>query len=365
MVLLKKGPLPFKKGKHIAVIGQSASNTQAMTGNYDGPLCPHGGASCFPNIGQAINASNVGGTTVVVASTSVTDATAAAKSADQVVLVVDNAHDGGGEGHDRYTISLSAPQLALAKAVIDANPMTVLVLVNGGLISIDELKESAPAILEAFMPGVHGGKAISDTVFGDNNPGGKLPVTMYPQDYANTTDFLSMDMTNRSYKYYTGTPLYEFGFGLSYTNFTLKWDAQPPAHFVATSPDTKASTYRVKVTNIGDVAGDEVVMAFTKPRADTLRASLGQHVPIEKKKLFAFQRVSLDAGASTTITFNLNTAHLAMVDMEGHTSLHHGEFDIVFSRGHGDELSATASVEPAIAAGSMRLKTFRKWWFGQ
>merc|ERR1712083_1051703 len=104
-----------------------------------------------------------------------------------------------------------------------------------------------------------------------------------------------------------------------------------------------------------------VVLAFTKPRADTLRASLGDNTPIEKRKLFAFQRVTLAAGTSTTLTFNLKPSDLAMVDAEGHTSLHQGQFDVVFSRGHGVELSTMAAVEPEESS-AQRLKTFRKWW---
>jgi hypothetical protein len=94
-------------------------------------LCPKGGASCFPSIADAVTASNVGGTTTVLASTDVTKATEMAKAADQVILVVDNARDGGGEGHDRYSIGLSDSQIALANAVIAANPMTVLVRSSG------------------------------------------------------------------------------------------------------------------------------------------------------------------------------------------------------------------------------------------
>ena len=360
MVLLKKGPLPFAKGKSLAVIGQAVSNTGDMTGNYDGPLCSNGGSSCFPNIGQAFNTSNVGGTTTVYNGVDPSKAAAAAKAADQVVLVVDNARDGGGEGHDRYTICLSASQLTMAQAVIAANPTTVLVLLNGGAISIDELKDSAPAILEAFMPGVHGGTAIAATIFGDNNPGGKLPVTIYPQRYVNETNFLSMDMTNRSYKYYTGEVLYPFGFGLSYTNFTLKWNTPPP-RYTLTGPATQGTAYTVTVTNVGSVAGDEVVLAYTTPKADTLRASLGAATPIEKKKLFGFERVTLAAGASTTVTFDLNPSHLAMVDAEGNTGLHTGEFDIVFSRGHGEELAAKAAVK-LDTTHALRTKTLRKWW---
>ena len=86
-------------------------------------------------------------------------------------------------------------------------------------------------------------------------------------------------------------------------------------------------------------------------------------MPIEAKKLFGFQRVSVKAGGSAELSFDLTPAHLAMVDEDGHTGLHSGEFEIVFSRGHGEELVAQAAVQlSAEAAESSRLKTFRKWW---
>ena len=154
LVLLKRGPLPFPKGTTVAVIGQAVTNTMSLTGNYDGPLCPEGGAACFPSIAQAVAKANAGGRTRVVAGTAVPEAVAAARAAEQVVLVVDNWRDGGSEGRDRESIGLSAPQLALATAVIAANRRTVLVLVSGGLISIDDLKETAPAILQVTLPRV-------------------------------------------------------------------------------------------------------------------------------------------------------------------------------------------------------------------
>ena len=152
MTLLKKGPLPFAPGKSIAVIGQAANDTNSLTGNYDGPLCAEGGgAKCFPSIGEAVATANRGGSTVIVASVDKEKATAAAKAADAVILVVDNFHDGGGEGHDRYTIGLAADQLVLANAVIAANKNTVLVTVNGGLISLDDLKVRKTPLFEAFL----------------------------------------------------------------------------------------------------------------------------------------------------------------------------------------------------------------------
>jgi len=262
---------------------------------------------------------------------------------------------------------LSDSQIKLADAVLSANSNTVLLLINGGMISIDHFKESAPAILECFMPGVHGGTAMAATIFGDNNPGGKLPVTMFHSSYINETDFLSMDMNNgkgRTYKYYQGTPLYEFGYGLSYTNFTLKWKNRQPEQFVINKHSVSfKNTYSVVVTNVGNVAGDEVVMAFTKPNATSFRLSgtIGD-TPIEKKKLFGFKRISLQPGGSETVSFDMDSSQMMMVDEDGNTGLHSGSFDIVFSRGHGDVLSAQAVVDVDAQEGVEIVKTLRKWW---
>ena len=374
------------KGKRMAVVGQAANDSLSMTGNYNGALCPGAvshihrsvGAGCWPSIGQALQAANSGGTTTVVGAVeaglswlmNVSAAVAAVRAADLTVLVVDNFKDGGGEGRDRGAIGLSASQITLATAVLAAvtpSSSVVLVTLSGGLISLDGLKESAPAILSAGMPGVHGGTAIAATLIGDSNPGGKLPTTMYHSNYTMEVDFMNMSMVNgagRSYKYYTGTPLFPFAYGLSYTEFDVKWATPPPAFAIVGSVATAPTNYSVLVKNLGAVAGDEVVLAFTVPKAHTLRPSLGTSVPIEKKRLFGFQRVSLDAGASATLRFELAPAHLAMVDEDGHTGLHSGEFEVVFTRGHGHELAARAAVRLEEGAGGerARLKTFRKWW---
>jgi hypothetical protein len=386
MVLLKRGGLPFPKGKRLAVVGQAANDTMSMTGNYDGPLCPgptshihkSNGAGCWPSIGQAFQAANTGGKTTVVGgvmtgrrtrswAVNVSEAVAAVKVADFIVLVVDNFLDGGGEGHDRSSIGLSTAQMTLATAVLAAaSPSSgvVLVTLSGGLISLDGLKDSAQAILSAGMPGVHGGVAIASTVFGENNPGGKLPATMYHSNYTSEVPMDNMSMVagvGRSYKYYTGVPLFSFGFGLSYTEFDVKWASPPPILTTVRSKTDSSTTYKVAVTNIGKVEGDEVVLAYTKPKAHTLRPSLGLNVPIETKKLFGFQRVTIPAGGSAELSFDLTPTHLAMVDEDGHTGLHTGEFEVVFSRGHGEELVAQAAIRMDVVE-TGRLKTFRKWW---
>merc|ERR1711912_51531 len=139
-------------------------------------------------------------------------------------------------------------------AVLALRKPTVLVIVNGGIIAIDDLKDLSPAILETFMPGVHGGQAIAETIFGDNNPGGKMPVTMYHSSIINEVDFKDMSMVagpGRSYKFYTGTPLYPFGFGLSYTSFSLNADVPQ-----VTKLDSAGSvTLQVTVKNIGKTSG--------------------------------------------------------------------------------------------------------------
>jgi len=362
MTLLKNsdGILPFEKGKKVAVIGLSANTTKDLLGNYNGPICPGGGYTCFPTLFQGIQKINVGGTVTLLTDTSkIEDATKAAKEADYVILVASNSRDGGGEGHDRDNIYLSKDQKALCSAVLPVNKNTVLVLVNGGIIAIDELKEASPAILETFMPGVHGGQAIAETIFGDYNPGGKMPVTMYNSSYVNEIKFLDMNMTagpGRSYRYYTGEPLFPFGFGLSYTTFKLHWDPQPPP--VVMTNTNNAITYTVNVTNTGKRAGDEVVLAFFKPDKTTLN-TLPKDNPVIIKQLFDFKRIHLQSGQMVTLKFTVKSTQLALVDTSGHTSLHPGSFDIIFTRGHGEELHALVHVAVDTP---IRLKTFRKWW---
>lgn len=374
MVLLQNHDnlLPLKRGLNIALIGTDADSGEDLLGNYNGPICSDGKYDCVSTIKDQLTALNTAGSVTTL--TDISDpptVTAAAKAGDVVVFVASNAKDGGGEGHDRYNISLAADQMAAAEAALAAGKPLVLVLINGGIIAIDDLKNKAPAILEAFMPGVHGAQAIAESIFGDNNPGGKMPVTMYESTYVDQVDFLNMSMQagpGRSYRYYSGTPLFTFGFGLSYTNFTLQWSPAPPAA-VHTSKD-ESTTYTVKVTNTGKVAGDEVVMAFFKPKASSFGA-LRDVAPVPIKQLFGFQRVALAPGQDETLTFVLNSTDLSLVDHNGNRAIHNGEFDIVFTRGHGMELQTVMRLSvprdesvpaDAIVSEASRTDTFRKWW---
>jgi uncharacterized cupredoxin-like copper-binding protein len=298
-----------------------------------------------------------------------------------VVIVISNAKDGGGEGHDREHISLADDQMAFAHQVIAtaAGKPTVVVMINGGVISIDSLKDAAPAIINAWMPGAHGAGAVAEALFGDVNPGGKMPVTMYPSDYVYKVSMLDMSMQagpGRSYKFYTGTPLYPFGFGLSYTTFTLSWSPSPPEGRRDHHPDvnnkdqssilqlsastvTSSMTYTCRVKNTGTVTGDEVVMVFISSK---MNEEEEDEAPVPIKELVAFQRVTLNAGESQALTFNISSTHFSLVDVDGHRSIRPGEHTLTFTRGHGEELVHHVSVQTSIASDPIRLSTFRKWW---
>ena len=226
-------------------------------------------------------------------------------------MVVSNAETDGGEGHDRYTVALSDDQIALSRAVLALDKPTALVLVNGGAISIDGLKDAAPAVLQAWMPGVEGGTAIAETLFGQNVPGGKLPVTIYPSSYVNRTDFLSMDVAagaGRTYRYYKGElePLWHFGFGLSYSTFELAWGAPPPTRALDGVDDSNA--YEVAVKNSGAVAADEVVQLYFAP-SDAIATRGGAPTPL--RQLVAFERVHLQPGETKTVRFAVSARQLA------------------------------------------------------
>lgn len=184
MVLLqnKDNFLPLPKGKHIALIGNSACRAEDLLGNYIGPICAGGGYACVPTLQDQITQFNAGGSVATLCGSNATDVgvvTAAAKAADIVVFIASNAEDGGGEGHDRTTINLDPKQQAAAIAAMSTDTPVAMVLINGGIIALDDLVFSTQAILEAFMPGTHGAQAVAETLFGANNPGGKMPVTSY------------------------------------------------------------------------------------------------------------------------------------------------------------------------------------------
>jgi len=229
-----------------------------------------------------------------------------AKKADVVILYVGTNLAVEAEGLDRTSLSLPGNQEELAEAVIKANPKTVVVLMNAGPLTIPWIKQNAPAIIEAWWAGESGGNAIADVIFGDVNPGGKLPFTVYaseeqvpPQDEYDVTKGFT-------YMYLKGKPLFPFGHGLSYTEFSysnLKIGSK-----TIKADGTQTITFDVK--NVGKRDGDEVAQLYVRDvECSVVRPS---------RELRGFERISLKAGEKKTVTLTLPGDKLSFYDEKTH-----------------------------------------------
>jgi len=184
--------------------------------------------------------------------------------------------------------------------VLQVKKKVILVLVNGGPLTLDT--SPVDAILEVFYPGEQGGLAVADALFGDYNPGGKLPIT-WVKSVDDLPNFTSMLMDNRTYRYYTGTPLYPFGFGLSYTTFQYSNLILSATNIVPCQP----IIVQVTVTNSGTISGDEVVQVYI--------SLLNRSVPTPKVQLVAFTRVNgLQPKQSKTLNWNITFDKMTVVD---------------------------------------------------
>ena len=211
----------------------------------------------------------------------------------------------GFSGGDRTRIDLPAPQEHLLERIVALGKPTVLVLMSGSAVAVTWAQEHVPAILEAWYPGQAGGTAIADVLFGDYNPGGRLPVTFY-RDVTDLPPFEDYGMAGRTYRFFDGVPLYPFGYGLSYTTFRYAR--------LRTSSDTLAGdarlTVSVDVTNTGVRSGDEVVQLYVRyPHSGVARP---------KRDLRGFRRVTLARGETRTVTFPLTAQALRYWDPDGH-----------------------------------------------
>lgn len=209
----------------------------------------------------------------------------------------------GFNGGDRTSIILPAAQTELMKALKTAGKPVVFVMMTGSAIAIPWEDENIPAILNAWYGGQSAGAAVADVLFGDYNPAGRLPVTFYKSD-KDLPDFSNYDMSNRTYRYFTGEALYPFGYGLSYTNFNYDMLSVPSS--VAKG---KNLVITARVTNTGKRNGEEVVQLYVSNQDKNIRSPL--------KALKGFQRILLKAGESKTVKFNLSPADLSIVNETG------------------------------------------------
>lgn len=225
-------------------------------------------------------------------------------------------------GGDRTSIDLPEPEQALLQSVAATGKPLVVVLMNGSALAVNWAQKHANAILEAWYSGEEGGTAIADTLSGRNNPAGRLPVTFY-KDLGQLPKFEDYSMEDRTYRYFTGKPLYPFGYGLSYTTFAYGDLTVPDSPVAAGEPVNAAVT----VTNTGKVAGDEVVQLYLK------------FPPIDgapRMALRGFQRVHLDPGESRQIHFELKNRDLGMVSTTGQPMIAGGQYTISIGGGQPD-----------------------------
>jgi beta-glucosidase len=243
-------------------------------------------------------------------------ATAKAKASDVVILGLGEWQGISGEGFDRSDLSLPGNQEQLLEAMVATGKPMVLVLENGRPLTIGWAKEHVPAILEAWYPGEFGGKAIAETLFGDNNPAGRLTIT-FPRNVGQLPDFYNFD-PSRTHKYVDddGAPLFPFGFGLSYTAF--RYDnlvVQPPAP--GSSGEIVVS---VDVTNDGDRQGEEVAQLY-------VRQDVGS-VETPDRSLKGFSRIALNPGETKHVIFRLPQDQLAVWSAENAWKVETGNYTL-------------------------------------
>jgi beta-glucosidase len=248
---------------------------------------------------------------------------AAVKAADSVVLVLGLSPRLEGEemkvpvegfsGGDRVSLDIPRAQEDLMERVIALGKPTTLVLMNGSAVSVNWARDHVQAIVEAWYPGESGGAALADVLFGDYNPAGRLPVTFY-KSAEQLPAFTDYNMKGRTYRYFTGDPLFPFGYGLSYTTFAYR-NLRAPSQ----SNTGDGVTVAVEVENTGKVAGEDVVQLYLKSPA---RPS----APL--RSLEGFERISLRPAERKTVTFRLEPRQFASTGANGKRTVQPGDFTV-------------------------------------
>ncbi len=246
-----------------------------------------------------------------------------ARQADVVVMVLGIAPSVEGEemdvklegfrGGDRTDIALPKPQEELLKEVHALGKPVVVVLLNGSALAVNWANDNVSAIVDAWYPGEEGGTALADVLFGDYNPGGRLPVTFY-KSVDQLPPFTDYSMQGRTYRYFKGDPLYPFGFGLSYTKFTYD-NLKLSANRIKAG---SGLTLTAEVRNAGGQAGDEVVQLYV--------TDVAASVPVPIRSLAGVKRVFLKPGETQKVSFALTREQMSIIDDQGRRVIEPGEF---------------------------------------
>jgi len=349
MVLLKndRNVLPLDKNvRSIAVIGPLADDRRAPLGWWAGDgreentITPLAGIRAKVGTNAKINYAK--GSEITGESTAgFAEAVALARESDVALVFVGESADMVGEAASRSSLDLPGRQMDLVKAIQATGKPTVVVLVNGRPLTIGWIVDNAPAILESWMGGTQSGHAIADVLFGDVNPGGKLPVT-FPRTVGQVPIYYNHMNTGRppeaenryTSKYYDvpWTPQFPFGYGLSYTTFKL-------SNLQLSAPRIRAAdklVVSVDVENAGQRAGDEVVQLYVRDPV----ASIARPV----KELKGFQRVTLQPGEKRRMEFTLSHDQLAFWNREMRFVAETGEFRVMVGSNSRDVIEAKFEV---------------------
>ena len=325
IVLLENraGALPLAPKVHrLAVVGPMADDLPVLLANYHGiPTHP---VKLLDGVRAAADARGVevdyapGSRLIETTPAAIAKAVAVAREADAVVAFVGLDPRLEGEefgtrfnpGGDRLDLDMPAAQRELCEALLATGKPVIAVLTGGSALAVPWLAERAAAVVYAWYPGAEGGHAVADVLFGDVNPAGRLPITIY-RSAADLPPFSSYDMRGRTYRYFEGEPLYGFGHGLSYTTFRYSGLGAVGGTFAAVS---------VEVENTGGRAGDEVIQVYVMPR------NRPPYAP--RRWLGGYARVSLAAGEKRRVRVGIAKDALTMVDEAGTRHPLQGDVDI-------------------------------------
>jgi beta-glucosidase len=359
IVLLKNENdlLPIKETvKSIAVIGPFADDKDSPLGSWRAKAITNSAVSLLEGVknavGKDVKVTHAKGVNATIGErsfvfklnvnktdkTGIEEAVKVAKSAEMVLLAIGEDCFQSGEARSQVSISLTEPQQALLEAVQAVNKNVVVVLMNGRPMEINWMTENCPAILETWHLGSESGNGIADVLFGKYNPSGKLPMS-FPRHVGQCPIYYNRTRTGRPYdespvvfwSHYAdveNTPLYPFGFGLSYTTFeykNLKLDK-------ASMPIKETLTVSVEVTNTGSRDGHEVVQLYIRDIAANVTRPI--------KELKGFEKVLIKAGETKTISFKLTEAELGFYNRKSEFGAEAGDFKI-FVGGNSDDLLET------------------------
>lgn len=360
LVLLKNEnnilPLDKKKIKSIAVIGPNANSRSALIGNY------HGTASRYYTVldgiqdalGEDVRVYYAEGChlwknkteELALEGDRLAEAVSAAERSDVVVLCLglDESLEGeeGDESNafnsgDKIGLELPGLQQKLMEKVVATGKPVILVLLAGSALAVTWAQEHVPAIIQAWYPGAEGGKAIASLLFGEFSPSGRLPVTFY-KSTDDLPDFRDYSMENRTYRYFKGTPLYPFGYGLSYTKFKYS-DLSLSSKVIAAGENLSVT---VTVENVGNMESDEIVELYLQDLEASVRVPIWQ--------LEGIKPIHLKPNEKTKVTFELTPRQMSLIDNDGNRVLEPGYFRVYVGPCQPDKRSVELTGQEPLSA---------------